>query len=110
MRKIVFCSAALLASALIAGQVASQVTSSAMPDPAKEYQQLVDCHNAYDHALSDKSGGTAPSAAVAAWMKSYEDNAQAKTNCPAPLPEMVARGGRWLLKTDQGATPYSALC
>ena len=102
MRKLIVCSAAFLVSVFIAGQVASQVTSSAMPDPAKEYQQVVDCHNAYDHALSDKLGGTAPSAAESAWMKAYEDNAQARTKCPAPLPEMVARGGRWVLKTDQG--------
>ena len=102
MRKLFVCSAALLVSALVAGDVASQVTSSAMPDPAKEYQQTVDCHNAYDHALSDRQSGTAPSAAVAAWMKSYEDNAQAKSKCPAPLPEMVARGGRWVIRTEQG--------
>jgi uncharacterized protein len=102
MRKLVVGIAALLTSGFIASQLTSQTRSSAMPDPAKEYQQTVDCHNAYDHALSDKQGGTAPSAPVAAWMKTYEDNARAGAKCPAPLPEMVARGGRWILRTDQG--------
>jgi TPR repeat protein len=109
MRKIIGYAAIFLTSGLIASQVTSQSSTSSIPDPAKEYQQTVDCHNAYDHALSEIQGGAKPAPALSEWMKTYEANAITKTaKCPAPLPEMVAQGGRWVLRTEQGQN-YAAL-
>lgn len=73
-----------------------------MPDPTREYNQQVDCHNVYDRLVSDRKGGTAVSAAAIAWAQGYEAGANAGTPCPAPLPEMTARGGHWQIRTPEG--------
>lgn len=77
-------------------------TGGSMPDPAREYHQQVDCHNAYDRLIYDGESGEVLTVEDIAWGKQYEANANAGTPCPAPLPSMVARGGNWMLRTENG--------
>lgn len=92
----------LAAPLLALTTAASTPSGGSMPDPRREYHQQVDCHNAYDRMVSDRKGGAATSAAALSWAKSYEANALAGVACPAPLPEMMARGGTWVIRTTEG--------
>lgn len=93
---------AMAASTLMFATASSTPGGGSMPDPTREYNQNVDCHNAYDRMVSEKKAGTSPSAAALTWAQSYEAGANAGTPCPAPLPEMTARGGNWTIRTTEG--------
>lgn len=94
---------AMAASTLMLATASSTAGGGgSMPDPTREYNQNVDCHNAYDRLVSEKKAGTSPSAAALTWAQSYEAGANAGTPCPAPLPEMTARGGNWTIRTTEG--------
>ncbi|QNO28461.1 sel1 repeat family protein [Sphingopyxis sp. OPL5] len=99
MRMILTFAAPLLALATASSTLSA---GGAMPDPTREYNQNVDCHNAYDRLVAEKKAGTSPSAAALVWAQSYEAGANAGTPCPAPLPEMTARGGNWYIRTTEG--------
>ncbi|HMO77552.1 MAG TPA: tetratricopeptide repeat protein [Sphingopyxis sp.] len=98
------------AAPLLALATASSTTGGggAMPDPTREYHQNVDCHNSYDRLVSDMQAGVAISPAARAWAVAHEASAEAKTPCAPPLPEMVARGGNWHIRTVPGRNVAAA--
>ncbi|MBL8649602.1 MAG: hypothetical protein JNL35_04285 [Sphingopyxis sp.] len=100
-----------LAAPLLAFATASSTMSAggSMPDPTVEYNQNVDCHNAYDRLVSELNAGTTPAPAAVEWAKSYEAGANAGTPCPAPLPEMTARGATGISARPKAATPRSPM-
>ena len=59
MRMILTFAAPLLALATASSTMSA---GGAMPDPTREYNQNVDCHNAYDRLVAEKKAGTSPSA------------------------------------------------
>jgi len=85
-----------------------QGTGGSMPDPAREYNQNVDCHNAYDLLVHDFHAGTPMSAAARDWAVAHEASARNGTPCAPPLPEMIARGGSWQIKTIEGRDAAAA--
>jgi uncharacterized protein len=100
---------AIAAPFLMFGAASSlQGAGGSMPDPAREYNQNVDCHNAYDLLVYDFHNGTAMSAAARDWAVAHEASANAGTPCAPPLPEMIARGGSWQIKTIEGRDAAAA--
>lgn len=98
-----------LAARLLAFATASSTMSAggSKPDPTVEYNQNVDCHNAYDRLVSELNAGTTPSPAAVEWAKSYEAGANAGTPCPAPLPllNQSAAATRIIGTTATGRVP-----
>lgn len=98
----------IMAAPVLALGTALFAAGSSMPDVTREYHQQVDCHNAYDRLVYDKTNGQPVSAEAVAWATTYENNANAGIACPAPLPDMVARGGNWMIRTEQGLSAAAA--
>lgn len=99
-----------IAAPLLALATASSTTGGggSMPDPAREYHQNVDCHNAYDRLVSDLHAGTAISPASREWAVAHEAAANGGTPCAPPLPEMIARGDAWRIRTIEGRDTAAA--
>ncbi|MGB3846684.1 sel1 repeat family protein [Sphingopyxis sp. YF1] len=107
MRMLLSFAAPLLALATASSSTTANA-DGVMLDPSREFHQSVDCHNAYDRLVADMQAGAAISPAAREWAVAHEGAANAGTPCAPPLPEMIARGGNWYIRTIEGRDTAAA--